>query len=58
MRSQTIAKSYKTGHALNLAQNGLDYLFVRSLDFTTGWPVIGNTSITTPYPAPALKTQH
>lgn len=45
-------------HALNLAQNGLDYLFVRSLDFTTGWPVIGNTSVTTPYTAPAIQKQH
>lgn len=30
-------------HALNLQQNGLDYLFVRSLSFTNGWPVIGNS---------------
>jgi len=27
-------------HALKLAQNGLDYLFVDSLDFSSGWPVI------------------
>jgi len=39
-------------HALNLNQNGLDYLFVRSLDFSTGWPVIGDTSVTTPYAKP------
>lgn len=30
-------------HALNLQQNGLDYLFVRSLSFSNGWPVIGNS---------------
>lgn len=30
-------------HALNLQQNGLDYLFVRSLSFSSGWPVIGNS---------------
>jgi arabinan endo-1,5-alpha-L-arabinosidase len=32
-------------HALNVSQNDLDYLFVRSLDFSTGWPVIGNTTV-------------
>jgi arabinan endo-1,5-alpha-L-arabinosidase len=37
-----------TYHALNLTQNGLDYLFVRSLSFDTGWPVIGATSVSTP----------
>ena len=31
-------------HALKLSQNGLDYLFIRSLSFTTGWPVIGNST--------------
>jgi arabinan endo-1,5-alpha-L-arabinosidase len=31
-------------HALNLQQNGLGYLFVRSLTFKNGWPVIGNSS--------------
>lgn len=30
-------------HALNLNQNGLDYLFVRSLSFSSGWPVIGDS---------------
>lgn len=30
-------------HALDLQQNGLDYLFVRSLSFASGWPVIGNS---------------
>jgi arabinan endo-1,5-alpha-L-arabinosidase len=30
-------------HALNLQQNGLDYLFVRSLSFSNGWPLIGNS---------------
>lgn len=35
-------------HALNLAQNGLDYLFVRSLSFPNGWPLIGTTSVPTP----------
>jgi arabinan endo-1,5-alpha-L-arabinosidase len=28
-------------HALLLSQNGLDFLFVRSLSWTNGWPVIG-----------------
>jgi arabinan endo-1,5-alpha-L-arabinosidase len=27
-------------HALDLSRNGLDYLFVKSLDFTSGWPEI------------------
>ena len=31
-------------HALNLSQNGLDYLFVRSLTWANGWPVIGDSS--------------
>jgi len=31
-------------HALNLQENGLDYLFVRSLTFSNGWPVIGSTT--------------
>jgi arabinan endo-1,5-alpha-L-arabinosidase len=30
-------------HALLLSQNGLDYLFVRSLSWTNGWPVIGTS---------------
>ncbi len=34
-------------HALMLSQNGLDYLFVRSLTWTNDWPVIG-TSTTDP----------
>ena len=29
-------------HALDLQENGLDYLFVRSLTFSNGWPVIGD----------------
>ena len=43
-------------HALNLNQNGLDYLFVRSLDFSTGWPVIGDTSVTASYAASTTTT--
>ncbi len=35
-------------HALKIQANYLDYLFVRSLDFSSGWPVIGNTSTATP----------
>jgi arabinan endo-1,5-alpha-L-arabinosidase len=31
-------------HALMLSQNGLDYLFVRSLTWTNGWPVIGTST--------------
>jgi arabinan endo-1,5-alpha-L-arabinosidase len=31
-------------HALDLQENGLDYLFVRSLTFSNGWPVIGSTT--------------
>jgi arabinan endo-1,5-alpha-L-arabinosidase len=31
-------------HALSLAQNGLDYLFVRSLTWTNAWPVIGSST--------------
>ena len=31
-------------HALRLSQNGLDYLFVRSLSWTNGWPVIGDST--------------
>lgn len=31
-------------HALRLSQNGLDYLFVRSLSWTNGWPVIGTST--------------
>jgi arabinan endo-1,5-alpha-L-arabinosidase len=31
-------------HALQLAQNGLDYLFVRSLTWTNDWPVIGTST--------------
>ncbi|MFZ6770046.1 arabinan endo-1,5-alpha-L-arabinosidase [Undibacterium sp. Di26W] len=34
------AASLITFHALNLSRNGLDYLFVNSLDFTSGWPEI------------------
>jgi hypothetical protein len=30
-------------HALDLRKNGLDFLFVRSLSFANGWPVIGNS---------------
>ena len=37
-------------HALNLAQQGLDYLFVRSLSFGTGWPVIGSSSVSSTGP--------
>ncbi len=36
-----------TFHALNLAQNGLDFLFVRSLTWVNDWPVIGTSSVTT-----------
>jgi arabinan endo-1,5-alpha-L-arabinosidase len=32
-------------HALQLSQNGLDFLFVRSLTWTNNWPVIGNSSV-------------
>ncbi len=35
-------------HALSIKQNYLDYLFVRSLDFSTGWPVIGTSTASTP----------
>jgi arabinan endo-1,5-alpha-L-arabinosidase len=35
-----------TFHALNLTQNGLDYLFVRSLTFPNGWPAIGDSTVT------------
>jgi arabinan endo-1,5-alpha-L-arabinosidase len=31
-------------HALRLSQNGQDYLFVRSLMWTNGWPVIGTST--------------
>ncbi len=31
-------------HALQLSQNGLDYLFVRSLTWTNDWPVIGSST--------------
>ncbi|MGA8273578.1 MAG: family 43 glycosylhydrolase [Candidatus Sulfotelmatobacter sp.] len=31
-------------HALQLSQNGLDFLFVRSLSWVNGWPVIGSSS--------------
>jgi len=30
-------------HALDLQKNGLDFLFVRSLSFSNGWPVIGDS---------------
>jgi arabinan endo-1,5-alpha-L-arabinosidase len=33
-------------HALSVQANYLDYLFVRSLTFDTGWPVIGATTVT------------
>jgi arabinan endo-1,5-alpha-L-arabinosidase len=32
-------------HALQLSQNGLDYLFVRSLTWTNDWPVIGTSTV-------------
>ncbi|MGA3092787.1 MAG: family 43 glycosylhydrolase [Terriglobales bacterium] len=32
-------------HALLLSQNGLDYLFVRSLTWANGWPVIGTSTV-------------
>jgi arabinan endo-1,5-alpha-L-arabinosidase len=32
-------------HALNIQQNYLDFLFVRSVTFDTGWPVIGNSTV-------------
>jgi arabinan endo-1,5-alpha-L-arabinosidase len=31
-------------HALMLSQNGLDYLFVRSLTWSNDWPVIGSST--------------
>jgi hypothetical protein len=31
-------------HALQLSQNGLDYLFVRSLTWSNDWPVIGSST--------------
>jgi len=31
-------------HALQLSQNGLDYLFVRSLAWSNDWPVIGSST--------------
>jgi arabinan endo-1,5-alpha-L-arabinosidase len=31
-------------HALQLSQNGLDFLFVRSLNWTNDWPVIGTST--------------
>ena len=34
------AENLITFHALDLSRNGLDYLFVKSLDFTS-WPEIG-----------------
>jgi arabinan endo-1,5-alpha-L-arabinosidase len=37
-------------HALQLSQNGLDYLFVRSLTWSNDWPVIGTSTV-----ADALK---
>ncbi len=37
-------------HALQLSQNGLDYLFVRSLTWMNDWPVIGTSTV-----ADALK---
>ncbi len=32
-------------HALQLQQNGLDYLFVRSLTWSNDWPVIGTSTV-------------
>jgi len=32
-------------HALQLSQNGLDYLFVRTLTWANGWPVIGTSTV-------------
>lgn len=32
-------------HALQLSQNGLDYLFVRSLTWANDWPVIGTSTV-------------
>jgi|HubBroStandDraft_4_1064222.scaffolds.fasta_scaffold40643_2 arabinan endo-1,5-alpha-L-arabinosidase len=32
-------------HALLLSQNGLDYLFVRSLSWPNGWPLIGTSTV-------------
>lgn len=37
-------------HALQLSQNGLDYLFVRSLTWPNNWPMIGTSTV-----ADALK---
>ncbi|MGC2245819.1 MAG: hypothetical protein WA609_04385, partial [Terriglobales bacterium] len=35
-------------HALSLSQNGLDYLFVRSLTWANDWPVIGSSTESVP----------
>jgi arabinan endo-1,5-alpha-L-arabinosidase len=39
-------------HALMLSQNGLDYLFVRSLTWSNGWPVIGTSADPAPGDSP------
>lgn len=39
-------------HALKIPQNYLDFLFVRTLSFDTGWPVIGDSTVSgSPTPA-------
>ena len=41
-------------HALQLSQNGLDYLFVRSLTWSNNWPVIGTSTVASALePAPS-----
>jgi arabinan endo-1,5-alpha-L-arabinosidase len=42
-------------HALSLAQNGLDYLFVRSLTWVNDWPVIGSSTQSGSLRQPAAK---
>jgi arabinan endo-1,5-alpha-L-arabinosidase len=45
-------------HALLLSQNGLDFLFVRSLTWPNDWPVIGTATVPVPSTAQTLKVDH
>jgi arabinan endo-1,5-alpha-L-arabinosidase len=44
-------------HALQLSQNGLDYLFVRSLTWTNDWPVIGTSTVSDAVNSAAARTR-
>jgi arabinan endo-1,5-alpha-L-arabinosidase len=45
-------------HALNLSQNGLDYLFVRSLTWSNDWPVIGTSTVAGSLGRAPVKSNH